>query len=215
MPPGYDYYLCRTKTQMRLMVPGERCSARYIPARALEGLVWQDLCEVLTTPEIVTHAMERARGGHWLPQELQGRQANLRRGRATLSQQLERLTEAYLAAVLTLEEYERRRRDVERRLLALDAQERALQQNAMQHDQAAQLAAHAKDFCRRLRVGLADADFDRKRVLLELLVDRVIVTNGHVEIRYVVPTGPSGEGQPFWRLRTDYLQPLLPLCHLH
>jgi hypothetical protein len=66
---GYDYYLCRTKTQMRLMVPGERCSARYISARALEGLVWQDPCEVLTTPEIITHAMER--GGHWLPQELQ------------------------------------------------------------------------------------------------------------------------------------------------
>jgi site-specific DNA recombinase len=48
MPPGYDYYLCRTKTQMRLMVPGERCSARYIPAPTLEDLVWRDLCEVLT-----------------------------------------------------------------------------------------------------------------------------------------------------------------------
>ena len=76
MQPGYDYYLCRTKTQMRLMVPGERCSARYIPARVLKDLVWRDLCEVLTTPEIVTQAMERARGGHWLPQEIQARQAS-------------------------------------------------------------------------------------------------------------------------------------------
>jgi site-specific DNA recombinase len=209
MPPGYDYYLCRTKTQMRLMVPGERCSARYIPARALEDLVWRDLCEVLTTPEIVTHAMERARGGHWLPQELQARQANLRRGQATLSQQLERLTEAYLAAVLTLKEYERRRHNVERRLLALNGQERALQQDARQHDQTAQLAAHAEDFCQRLQHGLADADFDHKRALLELLVDRVIVTNGHVEIRYVVPTRLNGEGLPFWRLRTDYLERLV------
>jgi site-specific DNA recombinase len=72
MPPGYDYYLCRTKTQMRLMVPGERCAARYIPARPLEDLVWQDLCEVLNNPEIITHAMERARGGHWLPQSPSG-----------------------------------------------------------------------------------------------------------------------------------------------
>jgi transposase len=189
---------------MRLMVPRERCAARYIPAHALEDLVWQNLCEVLTTPEIITHTIERARGGHWLLQELQTRQANLRRGRAALNQQLERLTKAYLAAVLPLDEYERRRREVERRLLALDAQEQALRRDTMQHDQISQLAAHAEAFCQRLQNGLVDAEFDRNRALLELLVDRVIVTNGHVEIRYVVPTGPDGARQPFWRLRTDY-----------
>jgi hypothetical protein len=52
--------------------------------------------------------------------------------------------------------------------------------------------------------GLAGADFDRKRALLELLVDRVVVTDGIVEIRYVVPTNPDGEREPFWRLRSDY-----------
>jgi hypothetical protein len=55
-----------------------------------------------------------------------------------------------------------------------------------------------------MREGLAEADFERKRALLELLVDRVIVTDGVVEIRYVVPTGANGEREPFWRSRTDY-----------
>jgi hypothetical protein len=68
----------------------------------------------------------------------------------------------------------------------------------------AQLAAHAEAFCRRVREGLAEADFERKRTLLELLVDRVVVTDGAAEIRYVVPTGPEGENAPFSRLRTDY-----------
>jgi hypothetical protein len=62
-------------------------------------------------------------------------------------------------------------------------------------------SADAEAFCRRVREGLADADFERKRALLELLVDRVIVTDGVVEIRYVVPTGADGEREPFWRLR--------------
>src|SRR4051794_34212596 len=100
MRPDHDYYLCRTKTQARLLTPGERCPARSIPARALEEPVWRDLCEVLSAPDMIAHAMERARGGHWIPQELQARQANLRRGRAALSQQVERLTEAYLAGVV-------------------------------------------------------------------------------------------------------------------
>jgi site-specific DNA recombinase len=60
MPTGYDYYVCRTKTRSQLLLSGERCPARYIPARALEELVWRDLCEVLATPEMIAHAMERA-----------------------------------------------------------------------------------------------------------------------------------------------------------
>ncbi len=140
----------------------------------------------------------------WLPQELQARQANLRRGRAALGQQVERLTEAYLAGVLSLAEYERRRRDLEARLAALDRQELDLAHDAQRHDETAQLAAHAEAFCRRVCEGLEEADFDRKRALLELLIDRVVVTDGAVEIRYVVPTGPDGEREPFWRLRSDY-----------
>ena len=51
---------------------------------------------------------------------------------------------------------------------------------------------------------LASAEFDQKQALLELLVDRVVVADGAVEIRYVVPTGPDGEREPFYRLRSDY-----------
>jgi site-specific DNA recombinase len=40
---------------------------------------------------------------------------------------------------------------------------------------------------------------------VELLIDRVIVTDSQVEIRYVVPTGPKGETTPFCHLRLDYL----------
>jgi hypothetical protein len=66
---------------------------------------------------MIAHAMQRARGGHWLPQEMQARRANLRRGRAALGQQIERLTEAYMAGVVPLAEYERRRRVYRPRLV--------------------------------------------------------------------------------------------------
>ena len=190
-PPAYAYYLCRTKAQRRSLAPGERCPARYIPARALEELVWADLCCVLEHPEMIAEAMERARGSHWLPQEWQARRANLQRGRASLSQQIERLTEAYLAGVVGLGEYERRRREAEARLLALEQQEQELLADAERHSETITLATHADVFCRRVRDGLATADFGRKRALLELLVDRVVVTDSAVEIRYVFPTGPG------------------------
>jgi site-specific DNA recombinase len=98
--------MCRPATSISSAEPwqadGERCPARYIPTRALENLVWGDLYEVLSAPEMIVAA----------------RQANLRRGRAALRQQLERLTEAYLAGVIALAEYERRRRDADNRVQA-------------------------------------------------------------------------------------------------
>ncbi len=164
---GYAYYVCPTRLRSRLLVPGERCPARYIPACALDDLVWRDLCEVIAAPEMIAHAMARARGGHWLPQELQARRANLRRGRAALGQQIERLTDADLAGVVPMAEYQRRRRDTEARLQALDRQETELTHDAERQGETVGLAAHAEAFCRRVRDGLAGADFDQKRALLD------------------------------------------------
>ena len=61
-------------------------------------------------------------------------------------------------------------------------------------------------FCQRVRSGLAQATFAQKRTLVELLIDRVLVDNGDVEIRYVIPTSPRGELSRFYQLRKDYFQ---------
>ncbi len=111
--PGYAYYTCRGKGDPLRSRRDEPCRARYAPAHQLDALVWQDLCELLTHPEHVAQALARAHGGGWLPQELQARREQLRQGQRSLEGQLERLTEAYLLAVIPLAEYQRRRQTLE------------------------------------------------------------------------------------------------------
>jgi site-specific DNA recombinase len=53
--------------------------------------------------------------------------------------------------------------------------------------------ASVEDFCQRVQVGLAQATFEQRRHLVELLIDRVVVTDGDAEIRYVIPTTPASE----------------------
>ena len=67
------------------------------------------------------------------------------------------------------------------------------------------MADSIEDFCERVRGGLAEATFEQKRELVELLIDRVIVSGEEVEIRYVIPTDPSSEQVRFCHLRSDYL----------
>jgi len=191
--PGYRYYQCRGKLTALHSHRDTICPSRHIPAAQLDALVWDDLCQVLTHPETIRLALERAHGGHWLPQELQARCETLRRGQANRQRQVERLTEAYLAGVVGLEEYQRRRRDLEQREQALAGQERQLEAPVDRHVEIARLVLSMEEFCRRASQGLEQASWEQKRQLIEWLVARVVVTDGDVEIRYVIPTSRAGE----------------------
>ena len=63
-------------------------------------------------------------------------------------------------------------------------------------------------FCQRVRTGLAHATFEQQRTLVELLIDRVLVANGDVEIRYAIPSHPRGEMTRFCQLRKALLSPI-------
>ena len=209
LSPGYHYYFCRGRTDALRLAQGERCTARYAPARALDDLVWQDLCRVLTRPALITHELERAQMGEWGPQALQARRQSLRALLAQLERQQARLLDLYLAEVIEREAFERRRKEVAQTQHGLTQQLRQLDAQAQQHVNVVALAQGIEVFCQRIQPTLDQLTFAQRRHLVELLIDRVIVKDAQVEIRSVVPTGPKGETTPFCHLRLDYLD-LIP-----
>jgi site-specific DNA recombinase len=203
----YSYYVCRGKNSAVQSCRDEWCPARFIPAHQLDALVWQDICELLEHPDLIAHALQRAQGGAWLPQELQARRDHLRKATRSLQQQQERLTEAYLAGVLELEEYRRRKQDLTQRVEAVESQERQLEASVHRQSELTGMVESIQDWCHRVQQGLKEASFEQKRQLVELLIDRVVVTNGEVEIRYVIPTSSKSEQVRFCHLRSDYFNP--------
>ena len=202
--PGYTYYVCAGRSNTLRRAAGERCYARYIPAQALDALVWQDLCHVLREPALLTHELMRAQAGEWLPQALQAQRKTVQQALAQLERQQARLLEVYLAEVIGRDEFERKRHDLSQTQEGLQAQLRHLDAQAQQHLDLMGLADGLKAFCSRVAPTLDHLDFSQRRQLIELLIDRVIVADGAVEIRYVVPTSPKGEVVPFCHLRLDY-----------
>jgi site-specific DNA recombinase len=205
MPSGQPYYVCQGRSNALRAAQGQRCTARYIPGRALDDLVWQDLCALLTEPDHLASALRRAHGGHWLPQELQARQATLRHALTQLETSQQRLLDAYLAGVLTLPVFDRKRHELTCRQEALQSHYRQLEAVAQQHITLSAVAQSLEAFCAQVRDGLREATFEQRRALVELLIDRVIVTDGDVEIRYVFPTTCHGPPIRFSHLRVDYL----------
>ena len=205
--PGYHYYFCRGRTDSLRVALGERCTARYAPAQTLDELVWQDLCRVLREPALITYELERAQMGAWLPQALQARRQTLRDVLAQLERQQARLLDLYLAEVIEREEFERRRKEVAQSQHGFMQHLRQLDAQAQQHVNVAALAQGIEAFGQRMQPTLDQLTFAQRRQLVELLIDRVIVNDSQVEIRYVVPTGPKGETTPFCHLRLDYFDP--------
>jgi site-specific DNA recombinase len=99
--PSYVYSGKLPPVRSRL---AEKRPARYTPARQLDALVWEDLCDVLTRPARLTQALEQAQLGAWLPQHLQARRAQLRQRQSRVRNQGERLTDASRNQVLSLQE---------------------------------------------------------------------------------------------------------------
>jgi hypothetical protein len=93
----------------------------------------------------------------------------------------------------------------------LAAQEKQLERQVDRHGELAGMVTSIAAFCQRVQSGLAEATCAQKRTLVERLIDRVLVANGDVEIRYAIPTAPRGETTHFCQLRKDYFQvPLVP-----
>jgi site-specific DNA recombinase len=211
---GHSYYVYRCAAQPIYSQHDHRCEARYSPAQQLDTLVWQDLCELLTSPKSIAYALERAHGGHWLPQELQARKEALRKGQVSLANQLERLTEAYLQGVIPLAEYQRRRQACEQKQQGLATQEKQLEVQVDRQGVLTEMVQSITAFCQRVRAGLANATFAQQRTLVELLIDRVLVANGEVEIRYALPTHPRSETTRFCHLRKDYFDDVIEILNL-
>jgi site-specific DNA recombinase len=202
----YRYYRCLGKQAQVASGRARCCPARFIPAGQLDELVWADLCAVLQHPELVAQALERAHSGAWVPKELRRRQATLRGVRASVARQRQRLLEAYLAEVIDLDTFQRQDRALAGQEADLLAREREVAAQGQQLVEVSAIAQSMTKVLHQLRVGLDQATFEQRRQLVELLIDRVVVTDGQVEIRYVIPTTDHSTKTRFCHLRTDYFQ---------
>ena len=204
---AYHYYICSGRSDTLRTAKGERCTARYIPAGKLDVLVWQDLCNILADPDLITQELKRAQAGEWLPQALHAQRKTIRQALARLERQQNRLLEVFLAEIIMREEFERKRQELEQTKNGLEQQLRQLDLQAQQQMDTLELAKNIQAFCQRIQPTLSGLDFDQRRQLVELLIDCVVVDNEKVEIRYVIPTGPKGKITRFCHLRTDYFDP--------
>lgn len=174
------YYRCNGQLSSNRVRPEDRCQAKMVDANYIEGLVWEDIRSFVLNPGA---ALEQARA------QLESRRAqtpDVGRERRTVEQQLEakdtekaRVLALYRRGRIDLPETEHELDTINKEgetlrgmLAALSAQEEMAQSQVKQLDDAEHLAELLRD---RLAQVDQEGDWEMKRQLVELLVERIKV----------------------------------------
>ena len=186
----HGYYSCIGGDKYRRL-KSALCDNAPIQGVPLEERVWEELCLLLKNPERIRDELRRRRADHSQQspklQELESRVNSLRL-------RLDRLIDAHTADLISRSEFETRlkplRTQHRREQEALESLRGSLQN---QSDDDA-IVNSLERFSAQVADGLANADFELKRELLKLIINRVEIHKDEIRIVYRVPNRPFQKG---------------------
>ena len=206
--PERRYYQCHGKDCILSARPAA-CPSRNVKAEEIEAAVWDHIAGLLASPERLVaqfdHVAVAAEAG-----TVRDRAANqqLRARLDRVARADKRLLDAYEAGAVTLAELSERRHHLADERLALERQQQERDHLRRQRVQAAAVRTSLEAFCDRIHARLNEATFADKQAILQLVIERIIVGDGRLEIRHVIPLRPpqpgrNGPVQLAPQLRTD------------
>jgi site-specific DNA recombinase len=188
------YYRCIGSDNYR-HVGGRVCHSRPIRADELDGLVWDQVRQLLEDPALVRAEIDRRlhalRSEHPAARRREALERDLTRAGAATG----RLIEAYQEQLITLDELRARAPALRKREATLRAQLDTLDAELHNAETYLKLAETLERFLTRLGDGLDELNIDEQQRVLRLVVREVLIggEDDKITVRHSIPT-PSGGG---------------------
>ncbi len=173
----------------------EACPSRSIKAQDIEAAVWDHVAALLADPERLLAQFDRlaAAGEAGTARDrVAEQQLRVRLERGARADK--RLLDAYKAGVVSLAELTERRHRLAEERHGLERQWEERLRLRRKRAQAETVRTSLAAFCARIRSRLNEATFDEKQGILQLVIERIVVGNGRLEIRHVIPLRPPQPG---------------------
>ena len=183
---GYVYYRCIGTDKSRHF--GQTiCQATALKESALEALVWDEVCQLLQDPKRMQTELERRQAP---ANSSRAEVDKLERSTKQLKLRIERLIDAFESGLIELDEFERRIGPLRERYKRDAAAMQSLRGECERSSEIIQATELFEEFSSKVASHLAGADWDLKRDLFKILIDRIEVLAEQIRIVYKVPSGP-------------------------
>jgi site-specific DNA recombinase len=190
---GYGAYRCIGSDGHRF--DGQAvCANRPVRSDRLERTVWAEIETILNDPERIAYeyrrrltelvAEDRADAD---VREVERRIGALRRG-------IGRLIDGYAEGVIDRAEFEPRVADLRARIAQLEEHRTVLAATAAARRDLTLVIGHLEDFSTKVRGKLDLLDWTARREVIRLMVRRIEIDDGQIEIVFRIPPPPSGGG---------------------
>jgi site-specific DNA recombinase len=178
-PRAYAYYRCLGTEAYRF--GGERiCQNTQVRTDLLDVAVWREVSTLLAHPERLAEEYRRR-----LPPESSTKhpaRATVEAHLGKLRQGLARLIDSYADGLIDKQEFEPRILRLRRRIAQAEEQRQQLVDADALQTELQMIIGRLEDFAVQVHIGLAEADWGRKRDLIRALVKRVEVARDDVNV---------------------------------
>jgi len=190
------YYRCLGSDRYRHL-RGPVCSCRPIRQDYLDDLIWQEVLRLLRTPQLIEAELERRRTESLNSSPVQQRQDQVRRELTRLSQQMDKLLDAYQEGLMTLADLRKRSPEIKKKLGALETEQQNLNLRVVEDKRWIELNNSLETFLGRLNETAQKMTPPEKQKVLRTMVKQITVGRDLITIHHSIPVGAGrGSAEP-------------------
>jgi site-specific DNA recombinase len=185
----HTYYQCAGNVDPVTASRAERCPSPQTYAPDLDNAVWEAIESLLRSPELMTQAWQRQRenGGLMAPDIIEAELQRLQDQTVDAERQVRRLVDGYQKGALRSAELSKRRARLEEQIAHWDERRHRLESERPKWKEWKTVSENLSLFCEHVVAGLPKLGFEEKQRLLRKIIDRIVITAGHVTIKLAIP----------------------------
>ena len=184
----HRYYECTMRTSSPAQL---RCKSKALLVAGVDDAVWTTVRDLLLDNDTLVEHLKS-----WLERTASDPAGDDRLALAStrlaeMNRQRIRLTDAYQNGALELDEFRSRKDAIEERILGAQQEMAELQSWASRRELAVRQMASAETIVGQIRAQLASPDFETMQSILQLVMEKVVVTDHRLELHLALPVSGS------------------------
>ena len=159
----------------------------------MDDLVWQEVLQLLRSPQLIQTELERRRTESLNSNPVQQRQDQVKRELTRLSQQMDKLLDAYQEGLMALADLRKRSPQIKKKIGALETEQQNLHLRAVEDKRWIELNNSLEAFLGRLNERAQRMAPTEKQKVLRTMVKQITVGKDLITIHHSIPVG-AGRG---------------------
>lgn len=195
MVAQYQYPGKRRRTEVKFYTCHKRfrqhtpvlCSQKSIVEGRIEIPVWEAIKKLLMQPEAMLKEIAALQKKDDVRPSLKNKQVEIEKNLTELKLKQERLLDLYVEGAIEKTAFLERSRKLEREKESLAKRSLEISQALISEEEQAFKVASIRELYEQLRMNLEEADYEKKRLLIDLLVNRIVVNKEQLDVVCYIP----------------------------